>query len=94
VKLNTLFVAAAVASAFLVGTSAYADGTVQPPSDSASGRAVYQGTDRLGRVVQLTINDIGVPTLVRISPASDSARYPELHWSSQIGTGQAASLEH
>jgi hypothetical protein len=92
-KPNSSLLVAAVAAS-LVATVAQADGIAQAPSDTVAHRAVYQGTDAQGRVVQLTIADIGVPTLVRIVPEPNHTRSPELHWSSQIGTGQASSLEH
>jgi len=92
-KLNTSLVLAAAATT-LLATAAHADGIAQPPSGSEEHRAVYQGTDAQGRIVQLTIADIGVPTLVRIVPEPDRVRHPEVHWSAQIGTGQASSLEH
>jgi hypothetical protein len=41
----------------------------------------------------LTIADIDVPEFVRVSSDASHTRYPELHWSSQIGAGKAASLE-
>jgi hypothetical protein len=97
-KLNASFLLTAAGSTLLAAAAAHADGVVPPAGDAAAGRsinqgdtrgrAVYQGTDSKGRSVQLAITDVGVPTFVRISDHT-----PDLHWTSKIGTGQAASLE-
>jgi hypothetical protein len=79
---------------FLTSTGAHAADDAQTRTDSSGKCAVYQGTDPRGRLVQLTISDIDVPEFVRISPDAGHTRYPQLHWSSQIGAGKAASLEH
>jgi hypothetical protein len=83
-----------IATAFLASTAAYAGDEAQNKDDSSPGRALYQGTDPRGRIVQLSIADIGVPKFVRIPADPSHARSPELHWSAKIGTGTAASLEH
>jgi major membrane immunogen (membrane-anchored lipoprotein) len=90
-KRNTVLVLSAAAM-LLSAVGSQAD-TASTAPDSR-GQAVYQGQDAQGRIVQLTIADIGVPKLVRVTPAADQVRYPELPWTSRIGTGKAASLEH
>jgi hypothetical protein len=79
---------------FLTSTGAHAADDARAKTDSLGKCAVYQGTDPRGRLVQLTIADIDVPEFVRVSAEARHTRYPELHWSSQIGAGKAASLEH
>jgi hypothetical protein len=83
-----------VATAFFVGAAAQAADRTQEKTDSPQGRALYRGTDPTGRIVQLSVADIGVPEYVRISTDASHARSPELHWSAKFGTGNAASLEH
>jgi hypothetical protein len=89
-KRNTVLVLSAAAWMLLSAVGSQAD-TVSTAPDSRA-QAVYQGQDAQGRIVQLTIADIGVPKLVRVTPAADQVRYPELPWTSRIGTGKAASL--
>jgi hypothetical protein len=91
-KGNTVLVLSAAAWLLSGVVAAQADTAATAPD--SRGQAVYQGQDVQGRIVQLTIADVGVPKLVRVSPAADQVRYPELPWSSRIGTGKAASLEH
>jgi hypothetical protein len=83
-----------IGTALLASPGAYAADEAQNKDDSSPGRALYQGTDPQGRIVQLTIADIGVPKFVRIPADPSHARSPELHWSAKIGTGNAAALEH
>jgi hypothetical protein len=86
-----LFVLSA-ASSLLLGAVAQAQDAA-PPRQAAGAKVVYEGTDAQGRVVRLTIPDVGVETLARVSQDASRPRYPELHWTARIGTGSAASLE-
>jgi hypothetical protein len=90
-KATKLFVLSA-ASSLLLGAVAQAQDAA-PPSQTTVAKVVYEGTDAQGRVVRLTIPNVSVATLVRVSQDANRPRYPELHWTSKIGTGSAASLE-
>jgi hypothetical protein len=90
-KATKLFVLS-VASSLLLGAVAQAQDAA-PPAQVTVAKVVYEGTDAQGRVVRLTIPNVSVATFVRVSQDPNRPRYPGLHWTSQIGTGSAASLE-
>jgi hypothetical protein len=79
------------AASFALGAVAQAD-VASNSTEGAAAKAVYEGKDSQGRIVQLTVSDPNVATFTRV-PAVNP-HYPQLHWSARIGTGTAASLEH
>jgi hypothetical protein len=79
------------AASFALGAVAQAD-VASNSTEVAAAKAVYEGKDSQGRIVQLTVSDPNVATFTRV-PAVNP-HYPQLHWSARIGTGTAASLEH
>jgi hypothetical protein len=88
--LKQMILSAAAAASFSLAAVAQAD--VGSNSTEAANKAVYQGKDSQGRIVQLTVLDPNVATFTRVS--TTAAHYPKLHWSARIGTGTAASIEH
>jgi hypothetical protein len=78
VKLFTVSVAASL----LLGAAAHA-------SDAAG---ISEGSARKSDVVQGASLPWNVETFQRVSPAG-AQHYPELHWTSAIGTGTAAALQ-
>jgi hypothetical protein len=87
--LKLMILSAAAAASFSLGAVAQAD--VGSNSTEATNKAVYEGKDSQGRIVQFTVLDPNVATFTRVS--TTTAHYPELHWSARIGTGTAASIE-
>jgi hypothetical protein len=70
--------------------SATASAAVLASAPAAKG--VYEGLDANGKVVRLTITDVGVDTFQRVAP-SPAKHYPQLHWSARFGTGTAAAAQ-
>jgi hypothetical protein len=87
VKLYAISLAAA---AGLLGAIAHAD---EPNTqiDKERSTVVYKGIDTQGRLVCLTVPNVGVQFFER-APAAPK-RFPEPHWTSRIGTGEAAAYE-
>jgi hypothetical protein len=80
------------ASSLLLGAVAHAEDSTRT-NRTVDVKAEYEGTDAQGRSVRLTIPDIGVATLVWVSPDANHPHRAELHWTARIGTGTAASFE-
>jgi hypothetical protein len=92
-KFATLLELAAGFSLLLVTTAVHAE-TTAPVCDIAAIPAEYSGIDAQGKLVRLTTAGVTVPAFLRSSRSEDAARYPEVHWTSKIGTGRASSLEN
>jgi hypothetical protein len=88
-KIPRMSAPAALAALLLSGIAHASDA----PDSSAStiDKVVYEGTDTQGRIVHLTIPDLGVGTLIQVSPVTQ--HYPQLHWTASIGSGSAGELE-
>jgi hypothetical protein len=80
------------ASSLLLGAVAHAEDSTRT-NQTVGAKAEYEGTDAQGRIVRLTIPDISVATLARVSPDANHPHHAELHWTARIGTGTAASFE-
>jgi hypothetical protein len=85
----------AAASTLVLAAVAHAEDSAAV-SDAAAHRAVYvyEGRDGQGKIVRLTMLDVSFPAFVRVSQNADATRYPQLDWTSKIGTGMASSLKH
>jgi hypothetical protein len=88
-KAPRMFALAATAALLLSGIAHAAD--APNPSESTTDKVVYEGTDTQGRIVHLTIPDLGIATLIQVSPVTQ--HYPQLHWTASIGSGGAGELE-
>jgi hypothetical protein len=83
--------AVAALAPLLLSAIAYAADALNP-SESTTDKVVYEGTDTHGRIVHLTVPNLGVATLIQVSPVTQ--HYPQLHWTASIGSGSAGELEH
>jgi hypothetical protein len=89
-KTPRVFALGALAGLLLSGIASAAD--APNPSESTTDKVVYEGTDTQGRIVHLTIPNLGIATLVQVAPVTQ--HYPRLHWTASIGSGGAGELEH